>query len=86
MRVLHVAAGNLYGGVERILEEIARHVPPGSRHEFALSFEGRLSSGLDAARLAHGTAPREQSRRSHFTESNVHAERRGARIGPTEGA
>ena len=49
MRVLHVAAGNLYGGVERILEEIARHVPPGSRHEFALSFEGRLSSGLDAA-------------------------------------
>jgi glycosyltransferase involved in cell wall biosynthesis len=49
MRVLHVAAGNLYGGVERILEEIARHAPPGSRHEFALSFQGRLSSGLDAA-------------------------------------
>jgi glycosyltransferase involved in cell wall biosynthesis len=49
MRVLHVAAGNLYGGVERILEEIARHVPAGSRHEFALSFEGRLSAGLDAA-------------------------------------
>jgi len=24
MRVLHVAAGNLYGGVERILVEIAR--------------------------------------------------------------
>ena len=49
MRVLHVAAGNLYGGVERILEEIARHVPPGSRHEFALSFDGRLSRELDAA-------------------------------------
>jgi glycosyltransferase involved in cell wall biosynthesis len=49
MRVLHVAAGNLYGGVERILEEIARHAPAGSRHEFALSFEGRLSGGLDAA-------------------------------------
>ncbi|HVD91362.1 MAG TPA: glycosyltransferase family 4 protein [Vicinamibacterales bacterium] len=49
MRVLHVAAGNLYGGVERILEEIARHAPAASRHEFALSFEGRLSAGLDAA-------------------------------------
>jgi glycosyltransferase involved in cell wall biosynthesis len=49
MRVLHVAAGNLYGGVERILEEIARHAPPGSRHEFALAFDGRLAAGLDAA-------------------------------------
>ncbi len=44
MRVLHVAAGNLYGGVERILEEIARHGHPG--HEFALSFGGRLSDSL----------------------------------------
>ena len=25
MRVLHVAAGNLYGGVERILEETAAY-------------------------------------------------------------
>jgi glycosyltransferase involved in cell wall biosynthesis len=49
MRVLHVAAGNLYGGLERIVEEIARHVPPSSQHEFALSFEGRLSAGLDEA-------------------------------------
>lgn len=49
MRVLHVAAGNLYGGVERILEEVAAHVPPGSAHAFALAFEGRLSAALDAA-------------------------------------
>lgn len=48
MRVLHVAAGNLYGGVERILVEIAR-ATAGARHEFALSFEGRLSRELDAA-------------------------------------
>jgi glycosyltransferase involved in cell wall biosynthesis len=47
MRVLHVAAGNLYGGVERILEEIARHGH--SRHEFALSFGGRLSDSLTAS-------------------------------------
>jgi glycosyltransferase involved in cell wall biosynthesis len=52
MKVLHIAAGNLYGGVERILEEIARHAPAGSVHEFALAFEGRLSRGLT---LAGGT-------------------------------
>lgn len=49
MRVLHVAAGNLYGGVERILEEVAAHAPAGSTHAFALAFEGRLSASLDAA-------------------------------------
>lgn len=58
MRVLHVAAGNLYGGVERILVEIAR-ATGGARHEFALSFEGRLSRELDtlgAKRHAIGEA------------------------------
>jgi glycosyltransferase involved in cell wall biosynthesis len=49
MRVLHVAAGNLYGGVERILEEIAAHAPAGSQHAFALSFQGRVAAALDAA-------------------------------------
>ena len=48
MHVLHVGAGNLYGGVERILVEIARAT--GGRHEFALSFDGRLSRELDAMR------------------------------------
>jgi glycosyltransferase involved in cell wall biosynthesis len=48
MRVLHVAAGNLYGGVERILVEIAR-AAAGARHEFALSFDGRLAHELDGA-------------------------------------
>jgi glycosyltransferase involved in cell wall biosynthesis len=53
MRVLHVAAGNLYGGVERILVEIAR-ATGGARHEFALSFEGRLSRELaDAGARLH---------------------------------
>jgi glycosyltransferase involved in cell wall biosynthesis len=50
MRVLHVAAGNLYGGVERILEEIARHGD--GRHAFALSFDGRLSNGLSVSGAA----------------------------------
>lgn len=58
MRVLHVAAGNLYGGVERILEEIATHVPAGSSHAFALSFDGRLASALDGARAErHAVGP-----------------------------
>jgi glycosyltransferase involved in cell wall biosynthesis len=47
MRLLHVAAGNLYGGVERILEEVARHGR--KRHAFALAFEGRLSNALMAS-------------------------------------
>lgn len=47
MRVLHVAAGNLYGGVERILVEIAR-ATGGAGHEFGLAFEGRLSGELTA--------------------------------------
>jgi glycosyltransferase involved in cell wall biosynthesis len=56
MRVLHVAAGNLYGGVERILEEVARH--GGARHEFAISFSGRLSDALDASGAAvHAVGP-----------------------------
>lgn len=49
MKVLHIAAGNLYGGVERILEEIARHAPSPSVHAFALAFEGRVSRGLALA-------------------------------------
>jgi glycosyltransferase involved in cell wall biosynthesis len=51
MRVLHVAAGNLYGGVERILEEIARYGQ--GRHRFALSFDGRLSHALGASGAAY---------------------------------
>lgn len=47
-RALHVAAGNLYGGVERILVEIAK-APAGWRHEFAICFDGRLSHELDQA-------------------------------------
>lgn len=45
MRILHVAAGNLYGGVERILVEIAR-THASSLHEFAICFDGRLGDEL----------------------------------------
>ena len=45
MRALHVVAGNLYGGVERIAVEIASGQTTW-QHEFALCFEGRLQEEL----------------------------------------
>ena len=48
MRVLHVYSGNLFGGIEAILVALARH-GTSVTHEFALSFDGRLSAELAAA-------------------------------------
>ena len=49
LRVLHVHSGNLFGGVERILETLACRAQPGlMRSEFALCFTGRLSRTLEA--------------------------------------
>jgi glycosyltransferase involved in cell wall biosynthesis len=51
MRVLHVYAGNLFGGVETLLVTLAQHrdLCPEMQPEFALCFEGRLSKELNAA-------------------------------------
>jgi glycosyltransferase involved in cell wall biosynthesis len=51
MRVLHVYSGNLFGGIEAILVEIARGraACPDVTHEFALCFAGRLSDDLTEA-------------------------------------
>lgn len=48
MRVLHVYAGNLYGGVEAMLATFARErsLVPEMEPRFALAFEGRLSREL----------------------------------------
>jgi glycosyltransferase involved in cell wall biosynthesis len=48
-RVLHLCAGNLYGGVERIVFECAasRTLQPGMAADFAVCFEGRLSREID---------------------------------------
>jgi glycosyltransferase involved in cell wall biosynthesis len=54
MRVLNLYAGNLYGGIERMLVTLAKtsardaSAPPMS-HAFALCFEGRLAEELRAA-------------------------------------
>lgn len=54
MRVLHLCAGNLYGGVERIVAECAasRALCPALSPSFALCFAGRLSGEIEAAGLA----------------------------------
>src|SRR5215470_10318154 len=50
-RVLHVNAGNLYGGIETLLVTLARQRDfcAGVAPEFAVCFEGRLSEELRAA-------------------------------------
>lgn len=54
MKVLHLAAGNLLGGVERVLVTLAklRHLAPDAEPEFGLSFRGRLGDELAAAGVA----------------------------------
>lgn len=48
MRVLHISAGNLYGGVETLLVTLARYreLCKEMEPEFAVCFEGRLSQEL----------------------------------------
>lgn len=48
LRILHLHAGNLYGGVETLLVTLAnlRHLCPTMEPHFALCFEGRLSQEL----------------------------------------
>ncbi len=50
MRVLVVHSGNMYGGVERVLETLARAPALGADIDpsFALCFEGQLSTSLQA--------------------------------------
>ncbi len=51
MRVLHLTAGKLFGGVETFLVTLAesRALAPGMEPEFALCFPGRLNDELQAA-------------------------------------
>jgi len=53
MRVLHINAGNMFGGVETTLTTLARSraLTPDVEPEFALCFAGRLSGELAAARV-----------------------------------
>jgi glycosyltransferase involved in cell wall biosynthesis len=50
-RILHIATGNLYGGVEVFLRTLARHKAGGGALEtaFTVCWEGRLSDELRAA-------------------------------------
>ena len=50
MKVLHINAGNMFGGVETILVTLARrrNLCPEMEPSYALCFEGRLSEELKA--------------------------------------
>ncbi len=48
MRIAHLYAGNLYGGIEAFLAGLARG-GGGAEHRFGLAFEGRLAAELRAA-------------------------------------
>jgi glycosyltransferase involved in cell wall biosynthesis len=54
LRVLHVTAGNLFGGIERMLLAIVAAQQSDCRHEVAVCFDGRLAAELRAA----GSPPR----------------------------
>jgi glycosyltransferase involved in cell wall biosynthesis len=60
MKVLHVCAGNLYGGIETSLSTMARlrHLAPAMEPEFGLCFRGRLWDELIATGVpAHDLGP-----------------------------
>ena len=46
LRVLHITAGNLFGGIERMLLTMAQAQQPECAHEVAVSFDGRLAREL----------------------------------------
>jgi glycosyltransferase involved in cell wall biosynthesis len=65
MRVLHVSAGNLYGGLETLLVTLARHRGhcPGMGPAFAVCFPGRLREELSVAGVpVHDLGPARVSR------------------------
>ncbi len=49
MKVLHIAAGNLFGGVESVLVTLASQPQGSIEHHFALCFPGRLLQELEKA-------------------------------------
>ena len=81
-RVLHVVAGNLYGGVETFLATLARYCArvPQLESEFALCFEGRLADELRAqdAKI-HWLGPVRLSQPLTFLRANVELARALAR-------
>jgi glycosyltransferase involved in cell wall biosynthesis len=55
--LLHVAAGNAYGGIERMLVTLASASHPALRQEFVVSFGGRFEQELQAAGVAVHRVP-----------------------------
>jgi len=49
VRILHVTAGNLFGGIERLLLAVAGQSRPDDVHDVAVAFDGRLARELQGA-------------------------------------
>src|SRR5262249_45824292 len=65
LKVLHLSAGNLYGGIETLLTTMARlrHLAAGMEPEFGLCFRGRGWDELVATGVAvHDLGPARLSR------------------------
>ena len=65
LKVLHLSAGNLYGGIETLLATLARlrHLAPDMEPEFGLCFRGRMWDELVASGVAvHDLGPVRLSR------------------------
>lgn len=77
--VLHLCAGNLYGGIERIVAECAidRDLAPAMRPRVATFFDGRLSAEIDGSGL---TCTRIGEARVSRPHSLVRARRRLAEL------
>ena len=52
MTLLHVAAGNTYGGIERLLVTLAAVPHPAMRQEVVIAFGGRFERELQEAGVA----------------------------------
>ena len=60
LRILHLAVGSIYGGVETFLATLARHrgAAPQMQQEFAVCFPGRFKDELtDCGALVHDLGP-----------------------------
>jgi glycosyltransferase involved in cell wall biosynthesis len=85
MNVLHVVAGNLFGGVETLFVTLARcrHVCPEMEPHFAVCYDGRLSRELDEAGVpVHRLGPVRISRPWTVWKARAALRRVIARHGP----
>lgn len=73
MRLLHVYSGNMYGGIEAMLQTIATTKVAALQSEVALCFEGRLGRELHDAGVPVHRVPEVRASRPHTIRRARHA-------------